>query len=146
MCAFGVDLAKASGHHPRLCLVMSTLGYLRRKAADVSLRVSYTISGSIICFPSSSGEYIAYDLETQMEYIGLHVNVDSNMEAHAYIPAAVPALGVLPVDMLWEDYLLRFRAPSGGYLLAAPRFSHVPPRVVHLLGPGLPDGVLAGLS
>ena len=63
-------------------------------------------------------------VETQMEYIGLRVNVDKNVdssiEAHAYIPAAVPALGVRPVDML-RDYLLRFRPPSGGYLLAAPR-------------------------
>ena len=123
MCAFGFDLSKASGHHRRLCLVISTLGCLRRKAA-VSLRVSHTISGSIISFSSSSGVYIAYDRETQMEYIGLRVsvdkNVDSSIEAHAYIPAAVPALGVRPVDML-RDYLLRFRPPCGGYLLAAPR-------------------------
>ena len=62
MCAFGFDLSKASGHHRRLCLVISTLGCLRRKAA-VSLRVSYTISGSIISFSSSSGVYIAYDRE-----------------------------------------------------------------------------------
>ena len=122
MCA--KNLSKASGHHRRLCLVISTLGCLRRKAA-VSLRVSYTISGSIcIYFSASSGVYIAYDRETQMEYIGLRVNVDKNVdssiEAHAYIPAAVPALGVRPVDML-RDYLLRFRPTSGGYLLTAPR-------------------------
>ena len=59
-----------------------------------------------------------------MECIGLSVNVDKNedssMEAHAYIPAAVPVLGVRPVDLL-RDYLLRFRPPSSGYLLAAPR-------------------------
>ena len=101
MCAFGFDLSKASGHHRRLCLVISTLGCLRRKAA-VSLRVSYTILGSIISFSSSSGVYIAYDRETQMEYIGLRVNVDktvdSSIEAHAYIPAAVLALGVRPVE------------------------------------------------
>ena len=47
--------------------VISTLGCLRRKAA-VSLRVSYTISGSIISFSSSSGVYIAYDRATQMEW------------------------------------------------------------------------------
>ena len=40
MCASGFDLSKASGHHRRLCLVIFTLGCLRRKAA-VSLRMSY---------------------------------------------------------------------------------------------------------
>ena len=92
MCAFGFDLSKASGHHT-VVSALSSVGCLRRKAA-VSLRVSYTVSGSIISFSSSSGVYIAYDRETQMEYIGLRVNVDKNVdssiEAHAYIPAAWP--------------------------------------------------------
>ena len=46
----------------------------------MSLRVSYAISGSILSFSSSSGVYIAYDLETQMKYIGLRVNVDKNVD------------------------------------------------------------------
>lgn len=58
-----------------------------------------------------------------MEYIGLHVNVDknldSNVEARAYIHATVPGLCMQPVALL-RDYLLRFRPPSGACLLPVP--------------------------
>ena len=114
------NLSKAYGHHRRLCLVISTLACLRRKAA-VSLRVSYTISGSIISFSSSSGVYIAYDRETQMEYIGLRVNVDKNVDSSIEAHVTFRRQCRRWVCGLLRDYLLRFRPPSGGYLLAAPR-------------------------
>lgn len=123
MLLHGFDLSRASGHHHRLCLVISTLGCLRRRAA-VHLRVKYSISGSLVSFSSDSDVYIAYNEEAGMEYIGLRVNVDKNVdssvEALAYIPASVPGLSVQPVELL-RDYLVRFRPPSGSYLLSAPR-------------------------
>jgi hypothetical protein len=120
----GFDLSCASGHHRRLALVISTLGCLRRRAA-VHLRVCYEVdaSGQLVFLPTSE-VYIARDLDIGGEYIGLRVlvdkNVDSRIDANAYIPECVGSLGVRPVDLL-RDYLLRFRPPSRGYLLSAPR-------------------------
>lgn len=113
MLQHGFDLSRASGHHHRLCLVISTLGCLRRRAA-VHLRVKYSISGSVVTFTEDSDIYIAYSEDAGMEYIGVRVNVDKNVdstvEARAYVPANVPGLYVQPVQLL-RDYLLRFRPP-----------------------------------
>ena len=119
----GFHLHRASGHHRRLCLLISTLGCLRR-AAVTQLRVSYSVEASVVSFSADSDVQVLWHPELRARYIRLHIRLDKNVapgrEVFTYIPDRVPALGVFPVrDLL--SYILRFRPPSGGYMFAAPR-------------------------
>jgi hypothetical protein len=107
-----------------LALVINTLGCLRRRAV-VHLRVCYEVDASgHLGFLPSSEVYIARDMDIGGDYIGLRVlvdkNVDSRIDANAYIPECVGSLEVRPVNLL-HDYLLHFRPPSMGYLVSASR-------------------------
>ena len=74
-------------------------------------------------YGSDSNVEVLYSVELRQRYIRVRIDVDKNVdgrrEVYAYIPEAIPTLGVRPVRLL-EDYLRRLRPPSGGFLLAAP--------------------------
>ena len=126
----GFILTTASGHHRRLCLLLSTLGCLRRTALT-HLRIFYAISeqGTIQYLPESQVS-VHWDSETAQYYIRLRIIKDKNVHAHqeifAYIPGHLPNFHLRPLQLL-EDYLRTFRPPSGGLLCAAPRTRHVGP-------------------
>jgi hypothetical protein len=122
--AAGFDLAHAAGHHRRLALMISNLGCLRRKAAT-HLTVLYTIREGRLHFDSRSPVSIQYCTTLGCEYICLRIyqdkNVNTNQEVYTYIPPSLRSFpGLHPVDIL-RAYIITFRPPSGGYLLAAPR-------------------------
>ena len=124
----GFDLSSAHGLHHRLCLMLLTLGCLRRVAA-AHLRVFYRLEGAKVVFEEQSDVKVLYDDTEGMFYLRLRVNVDKNVrereEVYAYVPSAFRNLSARPVDVLL-DYLRRVRPPSGSYLLAAPRSARLP--------------------
>ena len=145
----GFHLHRAWGHHRRLCLLISTLGCLRRTAVT-QLRVSYTVDGSVVSFTDDSDVEVLWHPELRERYIRLHIRLDKNVapgrEVYTYIPERVPALGVSPVQDLLA-YVLRFRPPSGGYLFSAPKTAALGPGPFHStpytqLGPAFREAFL----
>ena len=116
----GFDLQKASGHHRRVSLLLSTLACLRRGAL-AHLRVAYTIEGRNIVFLPTSDVQICYSHDTYFpSYIRMRINKDKNVsatdEVYAYIPHFIPAMGLRPVELL-RYYIMMFRPPSGSLYL-----------------------------
>jgi hypothetical protein len=116
-----------SGDHNKLAVVFSLLGMLRQKAAThLIIRYRIVVNDSGI----QSVEYLEGSNVRAVrdgdlgDHILIDVDVDKNVNAlkrrKAYIPDEVRALGLFPVHML-EHYLIKYRPPSGGFLLAAPR-------------------------
>ena len=110
----GFDLQKASGHHRRVCLLLSTLECLQRGAL-AHLRVAYTIEGRNIVFLPTSDVQICYSHDTYFpSYIKMRINKDNNVsatdEVYAYIPHFIPAMGLRPVE-LFRSYIMMFRPP-----------------------------------
>ena len=99
---------------------------LRQKAAT-HLIVAYRIvvddvGAQTVEFLADSDIRVVRDADLG-DHIEINVDVDKNVNAlkrrKAYIPFEVPALDIYPVSFLiW--YILKYRPPSGGYLLAAP--------------------------
>ena len=140
--ASGFDLDHAAGHHRRLALLISNLGCLRRKATT-SLTLLYNVRDGRLHFDPRSPVTIEYCPTLRCEYIRLRIytdkNVSTNQEVYTYIPSTMRSFPHLrPVDIL-RDYIITFRPPSGGYLLAAPRTRGVGPARFH-------DGLYTNLS
>jgi hypothetical protein len=116
-----------SGDHNKLAVALSLLGMLRQKAAT-SLIVRYRIhvgpaGEQTVEFLEGTDVYVVRDTDLG-DHIAINVDVDKNVNAlkrrQGFIPDEVPALGLYPVAMLIR-YIIKYRPPSGGFLLAAPR-------------------------
>lgn len=117
-----------SGDHNKLAVSFALLGMLRQKAAThliVCYRVVTNASGApCVEYLEGSDVAVVRDNVDLGVHIVINVDVDKNVNAlkrrNAYIPDEVPALNLFPVQML-ERYLMKYRPPSGGFLLSAPK-------------------------
>ena len=116
-----------SGEHNKLAVMFSLLGMLRQKAAThliIAYRVVYNSSGALVVEYRPESDVRVVRNADLGDHILINVDVDKNVNAlkrrQAYIPSEVGALGLHPVLML-ERYLIKYRPPSGGFLLAAPK-------------------------
>ena len=113
-----------SGRHQRLALWVHALGVVR-KSAGGRLTVRYRVR------PGPHGRpVVQWHPKSQVQvhrgdhaYISVKVTRDKNVSAwkhrETFIPEQIKVLGFSPVAEL-EEYMVRERPPSGGFLLAAP--------------------------
>jgi len=114
--------------HHRLGFMLLIFAMLRQRAA-VLLIIRYTIviaAGQLplIIYHADSDIRVVRNDPELGPHIVINVDVDKNVNSTsarlAYLPEAIPDMGIFPIDVL-ESYLLRVRPPSGGFLLAAPK-------------------------
>ena len=116
-----------SGEHNKLAVALSLLGMPRQKAAT-SLIVRYRIhvgpTGEQTVEYLDGTDIRVVPVADLGDHIAINVDVDKNVNAlkrrQGFVPDEVPALGLSPVAML-ERYLIKYRPPSGGFLLSAPK-------------------------
>ena len=128
----GFDTRTRYGLHHRLLFLFCTFGCLRKGATEqlrVYFRLQRTEEGVAVQWlepPDPMQPYVMV-VRTDGElspyvrgYLSMDKNVDLRKPRKFYLPAEVPALGLLPVEEL-EDYIVASGLPSGSRLFSAPK-------------------------